>query len=53
MSLSWMYGFFRNSLLLAEASNRTHFLRSLQPIRLERAKHPFSDQRLHQAADTA
>jgi hypothetical protein len=53
MSLSWMFGFFRNSLLLAEASNKSHCLLSLQPIRLERAKHPLTNQWLHQATDTA
>jgi hypothetical protein len=52
MSLSWMFGFFRNSLLLAEASNKSHCLRSLHPIRPKRAKHPLTNQRLHQAADT-
>jgi len=55
MSLSWMYGFFRFLLLLlAEVSSRSHNLRSLQPpIRLERAKYPLTNQRLHQAADAS
>ena len=50
-----MYSFFRFLLLLllAEVSSRSHNLLSLKPIRLERAKHPFTNQRLHQAADTA
>lgn len=49
-----MYGFFRFLLLLlAEVLDRSHNLHSLQPIRLERAKYPFTDQRLYQAADTA
>jgi len=55
MSLSWMYGFYRFLLLLllAEVSSRSHNLRSLQPIWLKRAKYPFTDQRLHQAADAS
>ena len=52
MSLSEMYGFFRFLLLLlAELSSRSHNLRSLQPIRLKRAKYPFTNQRLHQATN--